>query len=85
MKDLYIKYAGKEVTSIPDSDFIEPGVFKGIICGYSNSALIIAVTKRISGPWDDGYHEIYSETIITHKDNELGYWSIVPEQLPKLD
>ena len=82
MEELYKKYVGVEVTTSLETESTQ---FKGIICGYTDNELVLAVTEYISGKWEDGWYESnFGAVIVTHKDNPLGYWYINEQELPKL-
>ena len=80
MKKLYKKYAGKEITNSNNGSTI----FKGIVCGYNSTSLIIAVTEYISGKYKEGWPNREYNFIITNTNNELGYWYVPKFDLSKL-
>lgn len=68
IKEEYEKRAG---------EVVELDGFTGVICGYNDTNLIMAVTGGVSGMWNDGWHDILGDMIIvSNVDNELGYWII---------
>lgn len=69
--ELYEKWKGKEVSN---------GGLKGIVCGYSDTLLIIALLNDFE--FEFGWHEIDKyDHIITHQNNTLGYFCVSPKQL----
>lgn len=82
MKALYEKYAGMEVKAL---DVKRNTVFKGIVCGYSNDNLIMAITEYISGKYGNGWYDTSGDKIITHTANKLGYWYVDELDLSKFN
>lgn len=68
MRSLYNKYRGKTAKTMGST---------GIICGYDDSTLIMAVTEGVEGLFSStqiAESGIPIDNIKTHKNNTIGYW-----------
>lgn len=72
-EELYEKFKGFEVKGAG---------YKGVICGYEKDNLILAVQEGIDGWMYD--HRCDLDVILTHQNNQLGYWYVLNKSLSNL-
>lgn len=65
--ELYEKHKGREARE---------GMYQGIVCGHGENYMIMAVTNGSFG-WNPASYD----NIITHKDNEDGFWTVREKDL----
>lgn len=75
MKELYKKYKGFRATDLDN--------ITGIICGYDDQFLIMAVDSKHDEGWDPKYLNYKNNPFLSHKNSPKGYWYVSEQNIEK--